>query len=195
MNEELLYEWLQKGDRRAIAYLYDKYADALYGVVLRIVPDEALAADIMQESFVKVWRNAQQFDPVKGRLFTWLLNIFRRTAIDKTRSKHFSQRKRTQILDKQTIGSSQFSVEFRPEHIGLEEMVGHLEPKYQSIIDLIYFQGMTQAEVQQELDIPLGTVKSRLRIGLRQLRQFFQEHTSLWAWLVPVSCLCLWILS
>jgi RNA polymerase sigma factor (sigma-70 family) len=171
MTEHDIPRLLRQQDRRAIAYLYDKYSDALYGTVLRMVGDEALAADIMQEAFVKVWRNGHRYDAQQGSLFTWLLNIFRRTAIDKMRSKHWQQRQQTDGIE--TGLNHPGRQAFMPDHIGLQELVGNLEDKYREVIDLVYFHGYTQQEVHQQLSIPLGTVKSRLRIGLRQLRQFF----------------------
>jgi RNA polymerase sigma-70 factor (ECF subfamily) len=178
MTDQELQHLLHQQDRRAIEYLYDKYSDSLYGILLRMVRDEALAADIMQEGFVKVWRFGTQYDARQGRIFTWLLNIFRRTAIDKMRSKHWRQRQQTETIE--TAPPQAGGRMTNPEHIGLQELIGHLDEKYQEVIDLVYFQGYTHQEVQQQLAIPLGTVKSRLRTGLRQLRQFFQEYSLSW---------------
>ncbi|MCB0635044.1 MAG: sigma-70 family RNA polymerase sigma factor [Lewinella sp.] len=178
MTEQEIKFLLRQRDRRAIACLYDRYSDALYGVVLRMVRDEAVAADIMQECFIKVWRYADRYDESQGSLFTWLLQIFRRTTIDHMRSKEWKQRARTDTIEVSLSHPGTDGV--RPDHIGLQELVGTLEDKYREVIDLVYFHGLTQQEVHQQLSIPLGTVKSRLRIGLRQLRQFFQEYSLLW---------------
>ncbi len=166
-------ERLQARDKAVISELYDQYAAALYGVVLRIVHSEAIAEDVLQEAFVKIWRHGCNYDPSKGSVFTWMLNIARRKAIDQTRSAAFRHGGRTKGIDEQVCS---LSYQPKTEQIGLNKMVESLDEKYRTIIDLVYFQGFTHVEVKDYLDIPLGTVKSRLRIGLRELRTFFEEH-------------------
>lgn len=162
---------LQVKDKRAIELLYDQYSNTLYGVVLKIVRSEELAKDTLQEAFVKIWRNGPKYNAAKGTLFTWMLNIARNTAIDKTRSANYRHKGKIQSLDANVykIGESRIN----PDHIGVKNMINQLEPKYKEVIDLVYFQAYTHKEVMEELDIPLGTVKSRLRIGLRELRRVF----------------------
>jgi len=175
VTEENIMELLQEQDRHAIALLYDRYAATLFGIVLRIVRSETLAEDVVQETFVKAWRNRASYDESKGTLFTWLLNIARNTAIDKTRSVEFRQRSKIQTLDPSVYSSNGLSFEFNPDCIGLEKIVKKLEEKYRIIVELIFFCGFTQNEVTEHLDIPLGTVKSRLCIALRELRKYFAE--------------------
>lgn len=170
-------ERLQDGDDKVISELYDKYAPALYGVILKIVGSEAVAQDVLQDTFVKIWRNGRAYDPGKGTLFTWMLNIARNTAIDMTRSAAFQRRSTQQSLESGLFNSSQHgTMQHNPDHIGVKRIVGGLEKKYQVIIELIYFKGFTQREVQEYLNLPLGTVKSRARIALRELRRIFEEH-------------------
>ena len=155
--------------------LYDRYSEVLYGIALKIVQSEEIASDVLQESFVKIWQNGPKYESKKGTLFTWMLNITRNTAIDKTRSSAFKSRKKIQDLDNSVYNNKQLSEELNPEHIGLREIVEKLDEKYRNVIDLLYFQGFTQQEVMEELDIPLGTVKSRARIAIRELRKHFNE--------------------
>ena len=164
---------LQERDKEVIGELYDRYAPALFGVVLRIVRTEETAEDVLQEVFMKIWKYGPDYAPRKGTLFTWMLNIARRKAIDKTRSRAFRINGQTQRLDDHVL-----NIGYHPktDHIGLRKIVDGLDEKYRVVIDLVYFHGFTQAEVMEYLDIPLGTVKSRLRIGLRELRTFFEEH-------------------
>jgi RNA polymerase sigma-70 factor (ECF subfamily) len=166
---------LKHQDKRAISLLYDKYGAALYGITLKIVQSEVLAEDVLQDSFVKVWKNAASFDEKKGTLFTWLLNITRNTALDTIKSAAFKRSKKIQALDFSVYDHEDWRVEQKPEHIGLRSAVDNLEEKYRLIIDLVYFKGYTQQEVVKHLDIPLGTVKSRVKIGLRELRKLFAE--------------------
>ena len=170
-SEAILINRLRDGDTTAMGVLYDHFADALYGVVCRIVQDDALAADILQDSFVKVWQNADQYDPEKSRLFTWMLRICRNTAIDRIR-----QRQRRNTREIQTSAGNVWdkgSEQIQPQHLDLPELVQKLDRKYREVLNLLFFQGMTQQEVSDTLGIPLGTVKSRLKVSLRELRAMY----------------------
>jgi RNA polymerase sigma-70 factor (ECF subfamily) len=166
---------LREEDKRAISLLYDQYAATLYGIVLRIVHLQTVAEDVVQETFVKAWRRRDSYDETKGTVFTWLLNIARNTAIDKKRSLESRQRRNFQTLDATVYTQEGLSVEFNPDLIGLDKIVKKLEEKYRVVVELIFFRGFTQNEVTEHLDLPLGTVKSRLRIALRELRKYFAE--------------------
>jgi len=174
--EEQIIDLLRARDQKAAAMLYDHYAASLYGIILKIVRQEDLAQDVLQEAFIKAWKNGSSYNQAKGSLFTWLLNIARNTAIDKTRSEEFQNRSEIQELDQAVYNNVRFSVEQNPEQIGLKRQVEKLEQKYRQVIDLIYFHGYTQKEVTEHLNIPLGTVKSRLRIGLRELKKVFSIY-------------------
>ncbi len=160
-----------------MAVLYDQYASVLYGIVLQIVPSETEAQDILQEAFLKVWQAGPTYDPARGSLFTWMLNITRNTAIDKTRSKSFKKKAHWVALEDNTANLVDWSVHPQPDHIGLKKEVDSLEFKYRQVIELLYFRGFTQREVVELLRIPLGTVKSRTRIALRKLRKIFEESS------------------
>lgn len=175
-TEEDIIALLKEQDKSAISLLYDQYAATLFGIVLRIVRSETLAEDAVQDAFVKVWHHRTNYDESKGTLFTWLLNIARNTAIDKIRSAEFRQSSKIQTLDPSVYNGEGLSIEFNPDCIGLDKIVKKLEEKYRIIVELIFFRGFTQNEVTEHLDIPLGTVKSRLRIALRELRKYFVEY-------------------
>ena len=175
-EERKLYRLLKRQDRKAINLLYDRYSAALYGVALKVVQDESIAQDVLQEAFVKIWKNADKYNPTKGSLFTWMLNITRNLAIDKIRSAGFRKQEKIRPLDESVYNSTGHSESINPNTIGIHKLVNGLDEKYRKVIDLIYFGGFTQQEVQQKLDIPLGTVKSRLRIALRELRKIFEEQ-------------------
>lgn len=166
---------MRQGDKRAVALLYDNYGSAIYGIILRIVGDEMLAKDVMQESFVKIWKNCKQYDTHKGRLFTWLINIARNSAIDAKRSKSFKAQKRTDKIDQFTHGIKDSSQEIKTDHIGIKSMVDNLNPDQKKVIDLVYFGGYTQQEASEALNIPLGTVKTRVKIAIRELKKVFVE--------------------
>ncbi len=170
-EEELVAALLDK-DSTAFSYLYDNYSKALMGFILRVIPDEEMARDCLQDAFVKIWRNFENYDPSKGRLFTWMINIARNQSIDEVRSKAYRNTSKNQSLDnsvyevvpdlKETTSS---------DHIGLKEVVSSLEDNYKVVIDLAYYKGYTQEEISTQMGIPLGTVKTRIRSAMQQLRK------------------------
>jgi RNA polymerase sigma-70 factor (ECF subfamily) len=176
IHQTALIEGLRNKDRAVFSIIYDRYSPALYGIILKIVKREEIAEDILQESFVKIWKNGPRYKTDRGSLFTWMMNICRNTAIDKTRSAHFQRLGRQKIIDQQISNHINWSQSPKTEHIGLKTVINELDDKYKEIIELVYFQGYTQQEVHEHLGIPLGTVKSRLRIGIRELRTFFRIH-------------------
>jgi RNA polymerase sigma-70 factor (ECF subfamily) len=169
-DESELVRLLKQKDKPAFSELYDRYSGALYGVILRILNhDEELAQDILQDSFVKIWKNFDAYDNSKGSLFTWILNVARNTAIDKLRT-----------LERHPIQSLEQNVHLEGSHysqnvdkIGLKEIVSKMKPEHRTIIDMAYFDGFTQEEISDKLKLPLGTVKTRARTALIELRKIF----------------------
>lgn len=168
---------IQSGDESAFAELYDSYSAMLYGIITRIVSDQEDAANLLQDCFIKIWRNIESFDPTKGRFATWLINVARNTAIDFTRSKYFSQQRKNQNLD-YLVSSEPISsaTQFSVETMGLRQLVDKLPPVCRQVIEWMYFDGFTQQEIAENFGIPLGTVKSRTRLALKELRAYFCEN-------------------
>lgn len=165
-----LVELLRQKNREGFNELYEGYSATLYGIICKIVKDTTIAEDILQDSFVKVWKNIDNYSAEKGSFFTWLLNITRYTAIDYLRSKqHKQQIKNQSSTDNEYIQETVYTVT-NIDNNNLKTLVARLEPKYREVIDLIYFWGYTQDEVSKLLQIPLGTVKTRARMGLQLLR-------------------------
>lgn len=174
IDEETLVTRLAQRDISAVEILYDRYAPALYGVIYRIVGSEEVAEDILQEAFVKIWNSFPSYDRSKGKLFTWMVRVVRNLAIDTIKSKDFRNARKNQDLDSIVhLVDQQTHVSYNPDQIGLKEIVDQLQPEYQEIIDLVYFQGLTQAEACEQLKIPLGTLKTRLRAAVSKLRTIF----------------------
>lgn len=171
MKEEQLVGALKSKDRGALEYLYDNYSGALYGVVFRILNNQEIAEEALQDAFLKIWDKVDSYDSTKGRLFTWMLNIARNLAIDKTRSKEISKEKKTAPLENlvNSIDSKAY-VEMRTDGIGLKETLKKLTEDQQFVIEYLYFRGYSQSEVSEEFGIPLGTVKTRLRLAMIELR-------------------------
>lgn len=172
-TDEELVLLLKSKDQRAYIYLYDNYAGALFGIIKRILGDGEEANDLLQESFVKIWRNILQYDTTKGRLFTWMINIARNTAIDYKRSGQSKKDEVTNSLEEQ-VGNTvdeNFVTYIKTDHLGLQKIIERLANDHRIIIELSYFQGYTQDEISKKLNIPLGTVKTRARAALMQLKQ------------------------
>ncbi|MGB5377274.1 RNA polymerase sigma factor [Muriicola sp.] len=183
--EKHIVELLLERNDKAISLLYDHYGDTLFGVAYKVVKDEELAQDIVQESFVKIWKKSDTYDPSKAKLFTWLFRITRNTAIDKLRSVKTKTDKEIQIDNSNVYKIGVDSI--RPELMDIQENLDKIESKYQIVLDALFFQGMTQQEASEELDIPLGTIKSRLKIGLRELKKIYGSSLTLLALLTLVS--------
>jgi RNA polymerase sigma factor (sigma-70 family) len=171
LQEAQIVTLLKKDARAAVGVILEQYGDALFTVALRIVGSKEVAEEIIQDAFVKVWKKAANYNPDKGRLFTWLIQIVRSTAIDKVRLVKFQKNKTSESLDAHVYDDVRFSEEMEIRDVGLHRVIGQLDEKYQQVIRLLYLQGYTQSEVTKELDIPLGTVKSRAKIGIRELRR------------------------
>jgi len=170
IEKDIVY-LLERGDKKAITLLYEHYADSLYGVIKKIISDEDLAQDVLQETFVKIWRYAKKYDANKAKLFTWLYRIAYNTAIDKVRSQKNKNNKEVQIET-----SSVYKIttnQLNDEVLDIQKHLNTLEKKYQIVLNALFFEGMTQQEASDELDIPLGTIKSRLKIGLRELKKIY----------------------
>lgn len=173
-EEELVYR-LSLKDQQAFSYLYDNYAPALNAVIYRMVEDQELSEDILQEAFVKIWNNFNSYDKIKGRLFTWMVNITRNLTIDTMRSKGYKKQHK--------ISGDEYSVNNLQDNnsgiekfdsIGVSKQLINLKPDQRQIIDLAYFKGYTQDEISKQLNIPLGTVKTKMRTAILELRKNLQ---------------------
>ncbi|GAA4442096.1 ECF RNA polymerase sigma factor SigK [Ravibacter arvi] len=172
-SEEELVLLLRERRETAFDYLYGHYSGALYGVILAIVRDREHASDLLQDAFVKIWRQIHTYDSSKGRLFTWMLNITRNGAIDFLRSKEFRTNIQNQELT-EFVSNSVADDPTREDYIGLRALTGTLKEEFRILIEYAYFQGYTQEETAAKLNMPVGTVKTRLRAALQQLRMLMK---------------------
>ena len=175
MTQEELLEQIYKKDGRAFTLLYDMYSKSLYGIIFNILEDKEESEDVLQEVFVKIWKNIDSYATSKGRFFTWILNIARNSSIDRLRSKshnnslkNLSADNFVHILDHNT------NVINRIDAIGIREFIQKLKPKCIRLIDLLFFKGYTQQEASEELEIPIGTVKTQNRSCIKELRTILQ---------------------
>lgn len=171
MDLELLILQFQKKDVKAYEKLYNMYCDSISGVVYAIVKNTDVAEEITQDVFIKAWNYAASYSSEKGRFFTWLLNIARNAAIDYTRSKKYKQSKQNLNSDFFVdILATHKSLDATTNTIGLKGFVSKLGDRCKAVIELLYFKGFTQKEASEELNMPIGTIKTRNRNCIGELR-------------------------
>jgi RNA polymerase sigma-70 factor, ECF subfamily len=170
---------IQSKNERGFHILYDKYCGALYGILMKLVRRTDVADDLLQDVFVKVWSHIEGFNPARGTLFTWMLNIARNQAIDYLRSSHYQQQLLhvdSELFSLYTdcigaTGSHSQLAEFKD----LKTKALQLDSKYAEVIDTIFFYGCTHEQAARILKLPLGTVKTRARKGLAMLKLLYQQ--------------------
>ncbi|GAA0873274.1 sigma-70 family RNA polymerase sigma factor [Gangjinia marincola] len=171
MQPDLLITQLQDKNEKAFRRIYEMYSENVLGIIQTIVRDAELAEEVMQDVFIKVWNNATSYDASKGRFFTWILNIARNAAIDKTRSKAYKNKKQNhQASFFVDILEAKDSFVAKVDAIGIKKYIGKLKPVCKEIIELIFFKGYTHKETAEALTMPLGTVKTRNRNCIKELR-------------------------
>jgi RNA polymerase sigma-70 factor (ECF subfamily) len=178
-DEALLVSLADGADQAALSELYDRYQAVMYGLAMRITNDAALAQDAVQEAFVGVWRNASRYTPGRASVRTWILSITHHRAIDLVR-----RRRPTNPLpeaDEPVTTAALTAPDVWPEveravdAAAVRSAIGELPELQREAIEMAYFQGLTQVEIASRTGAPLGTVKSRVRLGLQQMRRVLEE--------------------
>ena len=174
-SEEELVLLLQQKDLKAFSYLYDNYAPGLLGVIMRLLRNQAVSEDVLQTVFVKIWKGIEGYDASRGRLYTWMINISINAAIDYSKSKQAKKETITAGIESNVtaVDRTNFTT-FNTDVIGLKDQVDTLKDEYRILIEYIYYQGLTHDEAAKELDLPLGTVKTRVRSAVAQLRELMK---------------------
>lgn len=172
-SEQQLVALLKQKDEKAFSYLYDHYSGALYNIVLQIVTDAELSNDVLQEVFVNIWRKIGTYDPQKGRLFTWMLNITRNASIDVLRSKSYRNSQKNSSISEE-INEQGDGAQLNTDFIGFKKVLSKLKKDQRVLVELAYFKGYTHEEISELEKIPLGTVKTRIRNALIQLREYLK---------------------
>ena len=162
---------MQDGDEKAFNEIYCRYSEAIFGIIYSIVLDQAIAEEVLQDVFIKVWNKGKDYNQTKGRFFTWVLNIARNAAIDETRSKAYKNTKKnlsaSNFVD---IIISNENLNNKTNAIGIKAFVEALKPTCIAIIELLYFKGFSQVEAAKQLKMPLSTLKTRNRNCINDLR-------------------------
>ena len=175
MTQEELLVLVYKKDDKAFTHLYDMYSKSLFSVIHVLVRNREEAEDVLQDVFVKIWKNIDSYQESKGRFYTWIVNIARNTSIDMLRSKNFNNSQKNLSSDNfvHLLDDSSKLIN-KVDTIGMKEFVRRLKPKCIQIIDLLFFKGYTQQEASEELAIPLGTVKTHNRNCINDLRNYLK---------------------
>jgi RNA polymerase sigma-70 factor (ECF subfamily) len=174
LNEEELIAALLSGNHQSFEKLYNRFAQVLYGTLVNWVNDTHTAENLLQDAFVKAWTNRESYDPAKGRLFTWLYNITRNVCIDYYRSRQYKKGKAAISSDDiSLIVNNTKPANQVPDTIGIRKLLGMLRNEEKQVVELMYFKGFTQKEIAKLMDMPLGTVKTRMSMAIKNLRSFF----------------------
>lgn len=171
MQLDILVKKFQQKDEKAFETLYNMYSESMHGVIFNIVRNHDIAQEVMQDVFIKAWHNASSYSSEKGRFFTWILNIARNAAIDKTRSKSFKNSGKNLNADFFVgIIQNKESLDDQTDAIGIKKFVSKLAKTCIEVIELLYFKGYTQKEASETLNMPIGTIKTRNRNCINELR-------------------------
>jgi RNA polymerase sigma-70 factor (ECF subfamily) len=182
-TDDLLVQALEGRDARALEVLYDRYGDLVYSVCLRMVGDVQLSEDLTQEVFLRLWRRPDLYDAARGRFVTWLLSVARNRGIDERRSrgrrfKHETPPSITaeEMLESVPAAEGGDAAILSDERVAIQRALQVLPAEQRLAIQLAYFGGYTQQEIAKSLHQPLGTVKTRIRLGLQKLRLLLIDH-------------------
>lgn len=177
---------VQAGDKKALGKLYNRYNRILFGMIYKVLRNREESEDLLQEIFVQAWEKAEQYDPTRGTVYSFLVTMTRNKAIDRTRSKAYKNNKK----DDHVINDDDFSLnlshdspnpeenmELNERAIKVREALGSLNKKEREVLYISYFHGLSQTEISEKINIPLGTVKYRMRQGMIKLREMLVEAT------------------
>ncbi|MFN8481660.1 MAG: sigma-70 family RNA polymerase sigma factor [Anaerolineae bacterium] len=175
LSDEELVARCARGEREALAALYDRYATLVFSLVSRMLGGGMTAEEVTQDSFVLLWRRADQFSPERGRVLSWLMTIARNRAIDELRRRQAAP-EQVELVDAAAgyPGMEELSL----QRMQMRRALAQLPEAQREALELAYYGGMTQQEVAEHLGLPLGTIKTRMRMGLQRLRDVLQENES-----------------
>jgi RNA polymerase sigma-70 factor (ECF subfamily) len=176
LSDEALVALAARSEQSALAELYDRFGRPAYGLALRILRDESLAEDAVQEAFLTLWRTAARFVPERGKASTWILTLVHRRAVDLVRRE---ERRRADALEQAPEPVSRDAVDeeawLRLQRERVQDALRKLPDQQREAIELAYYGGFTQSELAERLGQPLGTIKSRMFMGLARLRELLGE--------------------
>ena len=181
LADENLISFVGQGDAEAFTTLYDRHSHAAFSLAYRVMGERHAAEDLVQDTFLKLWRSATSYRPERGSVRTWILSIVRNRGIDQIRSQ--ASRRRTQQKIEASAPRSQPSEAFaetwkNSQRDQVRQALNTLPPEQLKILELAYFSGYTHLQISKLVDVPLGTIKGRMRLGLKKMRHCF-DHPKL----------------
>lgn len=177
LTDAEVYQAVKSGQKAALGILYDRYGKLVYGLALKILNNPQEAEDLTQEIFVALWRN-QSYNPSRGSLGSFLMTVTRSRAIDKLRSRNTSLKfldRWSKTMSVETTNTPFEQASFSERSQQVRNALTQLSQEQRQILEMVYFEGLSQSEISQQLGLPLGTVKTRSRLGLLKLRQALQD--------------------
>ena len=167
-----------RGDASAFEALYDRHASTVYGLLLRILGNPDDAQEVLQETFVKAWTSAKMFDAVRGSEIAWLISIARSRGIDRLRSRRTRVERedeagREPIIERDSVEDEIVQAE---ECTAVRGALAELPPPQRLALELAYYEGLSQSEIAAKLNQPLGTVKTRMQLGMKKMRERLQQY-------------------
>ena len=172
-----LLQAIAAGDEQALGRLYDRYRLILFGLTMRILNSRAEAEDVLQEALLQVWRRASDFDPARGKPFTWLVTLTRSRAIDRLRQRAARDRlaeSAAALAPEETSDAATDTLHAEQREI-VTRALAQLPEDQRRALQMAYYEGLTQSEIAAKLSTPLGTVKTRMRSGMAKLRELLAE--------------------
>jgi RNA polymerase sigma-70 factor (ECF subfamily) len=182
LSDEALVALAARSEQAALAELYDRYGRTAYGLALRVLRDQTLAEDAVQEAFLAVWRTASRFVPERGKASTWILTLVHRRAVDAVRHE---QRRRADSLERAPEPAADGVEEdawLRLQRERVQAALRNLPDAQREALELAYYGGFSQSELAERLGLPLGTIKSRMFGGLSRLRELLGEPGTETSW-------------
>ena len=177
LSEDKLVAGLKNNDDIAMSALYQMYSESLYKVISTIVVIEEVAQDLLQETFIKIWKSFSMYDSTKGRLYTWMARLARNLSIDYLRSSNHRNSSACEDLSEVTQQIDKtFQILYNPDLIGVKDMTRILNVDQKSALDLVYFKGYTHVQAAEELNITLGILRSRLQSSINILRKTYTRN-------------------
>ncbi|TXF91790.1 sigma-70 family RNA polymerase sigma factor [Neolewinella aurantiaca] len=185
-RQDIVLRLLQQRNEEGMRQLFQFYSGALMTIIQSVLPQKEVAEEVLHDVLLKVWNNIDRYDASKSRFFTWMARIARNAAIDKLRSKNYRKSNKTDEIDDIVGRRKEMSQTPSVEHIGVSSLLKNLDEDHRPIINLLYLQDYTQSEAAKELNVPLGTIKTRARRAISQLRTLLQNEM---VWLTLLSLL------
>jgi RNA polymerase sigma-70 factor (ECF subfamily) len=182
LSDEALVALAARSEQSALAELYDRYARPAYGLALRVLRDEALAEDAVQEAFLALWRTAARFVPERGKASTWILTLVHRRAVDLVRREQSRRADTLEHVAEPGGGAVDEEAWLRLQRERVQGALKQLPDQQRETLELAYYGGFTQSELAERLGQPLGTIKSRMFMGLSRLRELLGEPGMEMSW-------------